>query len=108
MPKHGSRRSSSGVQPLKSVTPTSSSALEYGYIFPSKLGVISNVLQTMIHELRAEYFVKDNVLAMLNTLFPPSARGIPDRIPPKVLHLFRNTFYGHLVSVQAHGPDVMH
>jgi hypothetical protein len=61
----------------------------------------------MIHELQAKFFVKESVLAMLNTLFPPSAQGLPDRIPPKVLHLFRNTFYRYLVSIETNGVHVL-
>jgi hypothetical protein len=61
----------------------------------------------MVHELQAKYFVKERVLAMLNTLFPPSAQGLPDRIPPKVLHLFRNTFYRYLVSIETNGAHVL-
>ena len=62
----------------------------------------------MIHTLKSEYFYKSDVLAMLNTLFPPSVRELPnDRINPKVLHKHRATFYRYIMAVEANGPKVM-
>jgi hypothetical protein len=62
----------------------------------------------MIHTLKSEHFYKSDVLAMLNTLFPPGVRELPnDRINPKVLHKHRSTFYRYIMAVEANGPKIM-
>jgi hypothetical protein len=62
----------------------------------------------MVAELKSVPFYKPNVLAMLNTLFPPSIRELPnDRILPKVLHQYRSTFYRYITAVEVNGPGVM-
>ena len=60
----------------------------------------------MVHELQTPHFVKENVLAMLNTLFPPSLQRLPRRIPSKVFHLLRATFYRYLVLIEANGTQI--
>lgn len=60
----------------------------------------------MVHECQATYFVKQNALAMLNTLFPPGVQRLPHGIPAKVFHLLRSTFYRYLVLIEANGIQV--
>lgn len=57
----------------------------------------------MVHELRATPFISENVLAVLNTLFPPNVQQLPSGIPPKVSHLYRATFYQYVVLVETSG-----
>lgn len=62
----------------------------------------------MIHTLQAKPFLKTDVIAMLNTLFPPSVRELPnDRINPKVLNKYRSTFYRYISSVEVNGSIVL-
>ena len=62
----------------------------------------------MVYELKSTPFYKPQVLAMLNTLFPPIVKELPnDRIQPKVLHQYRNSFYRYMTAVEANGPSVM-
>lgn len=62
----------------------------------------------MIKELRSEPFYKPNVIAMLNTLFPPVIKELPSlRISDKVLHNHRNNFYRYLVSIEVNGKSVL-
>jgi hypothetical protein len=64
--------------------------------------------KTMVAELKSTPFYKPNVLAMLNTLFPPAVKELPnDRIQPKVLHQYRSSFYRYITAVEANGPSVM-
>ena len=64
--------------------------------------------KTMVAELKFTPFYKPNVLAMLNTLFPPAVKELPnDRIQPKVLHQYRSSFYRYITAVEANGPSVM-
>jgi hypothetical protein len=64
--------------------------------------------QTMVNELQSQPFYKPNVLAMLNTLFPPSVKVLPnERISARVLHQHRATFYQYLVAVERNGPAVL-
>ncbi|KAF4628921.1 hypothetical protein G7Y89_g9229 [Cudoniella acicularis] len=63
---------------------------------------------TMVHELQATPFYKPNVLAMLNTLFPPSMKEMPnDRIDIKLLEKYRNTFYRHILAVESKGAGIL-
>ncbi|RDL33856.1 uncharacterized protein BP5553_08224 [Venustampulla echinocandica] len=63
---------------------------------------------TMVHELQYEPFYKPNVLAMLNTLFPPSLKDMPnDRVDIKTLNKYRSTFYGHILAVEAQGSAIV-
>lgn len=60
----------------------------------------------MIKELRSEPFYKPNVIAMLNTLFPPVVKDLPNaRISKTVLHKYRNTFYRYIVVIEAKGSS---
>lgn len=62
----------------------------------------------MLKELRAEPFYKPNVIAMLNTLFPPVIKELPSlRISKQVLHKYRNTFYRYVISVENKGKSVL-
>ena len=62
----------------------------------------------MVYELKQTPFYKPQVLAMLNTLFPPIVKELPnDRIQPKVLHQYRSSFYRYMTAVEANGPSVM-
>jgi hypothetical protein len=62
----------------------------------------------MTKELRSEPFYKPNVIAMLNTLFPPVIKELPSlRISDKVLHYHRNSFYRYLVSIEFNGKSVL-
>ncbi|KAH8661531.1 hypothetical protein BGZ60DRAFT_530482 [Tricladium varicosporioides] len=63
---------------------------------------------TMVHELQATPFYKPNVLAMLNTLFPPSLKEMPnDRIDIKALHRYRTTFFEYITQVEAKGAGIL-
>ncbi|PMD16726.1 hypothetical protein NA56DRAFT_545259, partial [Hyaloscypha hepaticicola] len=63
---------------------------------------------TMISELKSDHFHKPSVLALLNTLFPPTATVLPNnRIPPKVLNQYRSSLYRYITAVEANGPSVM-
>lgn len=62
----------------------------------------------MANELQSDSFYKPNVLAMLNTLFPPSMKDMPnDRIDIKALQKYRATFYQHILTVEAKGTGVV-
>lgn len=62
----------------------------------------------MVHELKSEPFYKPNVLAMLNTLFPPNMKDLPnERIDVKALQKYRTTFYQYIQTVDAKGTIVM-
>lgn len=62
----------------------------------------------MVKELRSEPFYKPNIIAMLNTLFPPVIKELPSlRISDKVLHKHRNTFYRYVVSIDVGGKSVL-
>ncbi len=60
----------------------------------------------MAKELLSEPFYKPNVIAMLNTLFPPVIKGLPSlRITEKALHQHRNCFYRHIVFIEENGKS---
>jgi hypothetical protein len=62
----------------------------------------------MVAELKSDHFHKPSVLALLNTLFPPTATELPnDRIQPKVLKHYRSSLYRYITAVEASGPSVM-
>jgi hypothetical protein len=62
----------------------------------------------MVAELKSVPFYKPNVLAMLNTLFPPTIGELPnDRIRAKDLNQYRSSFYRYITAVEAKGPEVM-
>jgi len=62
----------------------------------------------MVHELQSEPFYKPNVLAMLNTLFPPSMKDLPnDRIDINALKKYRATLYQYILAVEAKGTSVI-
>ncbi|KAE9369318.1 hypothetical protein N431DRAFT_510857, partial [Stipitochalara longipes BDJ] len=62
----------------------------------------------MVAELKSTPFYKPHVLAMLNTLFPPVVKELPnDRIQPKILHQYRSSFYRYITAVEANGSSVM-
>ncbi|KAF7943154.1 hypothetical protein EAE96_011096 [Botrytis aclada] len=59
---------------------------------------------TMLHELKAHPFYKPNALAMLNTLYPPCIRDLPnDRIDPDKLRKHRAKFYDLIIKVTHEG-----
>ena len=62
----------------------------------------------MVNELQGTPFYKPHILAMLNTLFPPSVKELPnDRISPMVLHRYRANFYRYALAVEANGPSAL-
>lgn len=64
--------------------------------------------KTIVAELKSEPFYKPNVLAMLNTLFPPTVGELPnDRIQPKVMNQYRSSFYRYITAVETNGSSVM-
>jgi len=66
------------------------------------------VQKTMVAELKSVPFYKPNVLAMLNTLFPPNVQELPnDRIVPKVLNQYRSTFYRYITAVEVNGSGIL-
>ncbi|KAF7876669.1 hypothetical protein EAF04_001754 [Stromatinia cepivora] len=59
---------------------------------------------TMLHELKTLPFYKPNVIAMLNTLYPPCIRELPNnRIDPEKLRKHRSKFYNLIVEVSHEG-----
>jgi hypothetical protein len=55
----------------------------------------------MISELQCPKFYKPNVLAMLNTLFPPCVKELPnDKIDKTVLHKHRAHLYRYILEVE--------
>ncbi|CAD6443108.1 ef576bc7-2172-4d41-97de-92937d1cfbe6 [Sclerotinia trifoliorum] len=59
---------------------------------------------TMLHELKTLPFYKPNVIAMLNTLYPPCIRELPNnRIDPEKLRKHRSKFYNLMVEVSHRG-----
>src|SRR4051794_29788600 len=62
----------------------------------------------MIHELKSEPFYKPNVLAMLNTLFPPSMKYMPnDKVDIRTLQKYRATFYKYILTVDKEGTGIL-
>ncbi|CAG8954984.1 hypothetical protein HYFRA_00008673, partial [Hymenoscyphus fraxineus] len=62
---------------------------------------------TMAHELQSTPFYKPNVLAMLNTLFPPAMKEMPnDKVDIKTINKYRATFYHHILAVEAKGSGI--
>ncbi len=62
----------------------------------------------MVAELKSVHFHEPSVLALLNTLFPPTVTELPnDRIQRKVLNQYRSSFYRYITAVEANGPSVM-
>lgn len=62
----------------------------------------------MAHELQSTPFYKPNVLAMLNTLFPPAMKDMPnDKVDIKALQKYRATFYHHVLAVEARGTGIV-
>lgn len=58
----------------------------------------------MLHELKAHPFYKPNALAMLNTLYPPCIRDLPnDRIDRDKLRKHRAKFYNLIIQVTHEG-----
>ncbi|EPE24971.1 hypothetical protein GLAREA_11552 [Glarea lozoyensis ATCC 20868] len=63
---------------------------------------------TMIYELKSEPFYKPNVLAMLNTLFPPSMKDMPnDKVDIRTLEKYRATFYKYILTVDKEGTGIL-
>ncbi|KAJ8063929.1 hypothetical protein OCU04_007778 [Sclerotinia nivalis] len=59
---------------------------------------------TMLHELKTLPFYKPNVIAMLNTLYPPCIRELPNnRIDREKLRKHRSKFYNLIVEVSHKG-----
>ena len=62
----------------------------------------------MISELQCTTFYKPNLLAMLNTLFPPCVKELPnDRIDKSVLHKHRAHIFQYILAVEKHGSSVL-
>lgn len=58
----------------------------------------------MLHELKTQPFYKPNVLAMLNTLYPPCPRELPnDLIDRNKLRKHRAKFYNFIIEVAHEG-----
>ncbi|TGO44747.1 hypothetical protein BOTNAR_0752g00010 [Botryotinia narcissicola] len=63
---------------------------------------------TMLHELKAHPFYKPNALAMLNTLYPPCIRDLPNgRIDRDKLRKHRAKFYNLIVQVTHEGIEAL-
>ncbi|KAF7883950.1 hypothetical protein EAF00_011262 [Botryotinia globosa] len=63
---------------------------------------------TMLHELKAHPFYKPNALAMLNTLYPPCIRDLPnDRIDREKLRKHRAKFYNLIIQVTHEGIEAL-
>ncbi|KAM3154225.1 hypothetical protein ABEW05_005364 [Botrytis cinerea] len=63
---------------------------------------------TMLHELKAHPFYKPNALAMLNTLYPPCIRDLPnDRIDRDKLRNHRAKFYNLIIHVTHEGTGAL-
>ncbi|TGO23025.1 hypothetical protein BPAE_0146g00030 [Botrytis paeoniae] len=63
---------------------------------------------TMLHELKAHPFYKPNALAMLNTLYPPCIRDLPnDRIDRVKLRKHRAKFYNLIIQVTRGGIEAL-
>ncbi|KAF5876410.1 uncharacterized protein Bfra_002814 [Botrytis fragariae] len=63
---------------------------------------------TMLHELKAHPFYKPNALAMLNTLYPPCIRDLPnDRIDRDKLRKHRAKFYNLIIQVTCEGIEAL-
>ncbi|KAF7940096.1 uncharacterized protein EAE98_000223 [Botrytis deweyae] len=63
---------------------------------------------TMLHELKAHPFYKPNALAMLNTLYPPCIRDLPnDRIDRDKLRKHRAKFYNLIIQVTHEGIEAL-
>jgi hypothetical protein len=62
----------------------------------------------MVNELRSVPFYKPNVLAMLNTLFPPSMKDMPnDKVDIVTLQKHRATFYKYILAVEQQGSHIV-
>ncbi|KAF7912508.1 uncharacterized protein EAF01_001529 [Botrytis porri] len=63
---------------------------------------------TMLHELKAHTFYKPNALAMLNTLYPPCIRDLPNnRIDRDKLRKHRAKFYNLIIQVTHEGIEAL-
>lgn len=62
----------------------------------------------MVNELQATPFYRPNALAMLNTLFPPSIRYLPNHLVSlKMMYRHRSILYSYLVAVQFKGVSAL-
>lgn len=62
----------------------------------------------MFHELKTTPFYKPNVLAMLNTLYPPCLKDLPnDLIEASKLQKHRAKFYNFIIEVEQHGVKAL-
>jgi hypothetical protein len=62
----------------------------------------------MVNELQSEPFYKPNLLAMLNTLFPPSMKDMPnDKVNIATLQKHRATFYKYILAVEQQGSNIV-
>jgi len=60
----------------------------------------------MTKELLCVPFYKPNVIAMLNTLFPPVIKDLPNhRVSNKSLYSHRSSFYRHILAVEKNGKS---
>ncbi|KAB8293355.1 hypothetical protein EYC80_007677 [Monilinia laxa] len=63
---------------------------------------------TMLHELKTKPFYKPNVLAMLNTLYPPCIKELPNNlIDLDKLRKHRAKFYNFVIEVEHKGTSVL-
>lgn len=81
-------------------------------VWVSKFFILSkshlNVLQTLVTEFDAIHFSKPRAIAILNTLFPPYFEDIPNaRVSKKVIYAHRETFYRHIIAVEARGNSAL-
>ncbi|ESZ97839.1 hypothetical protein SBOR_1784 [Sclerotinia borealis F-4128] len=64
---------------------------------------------TMLYELKTQPFYKPNVLAMLNTLYPPCIQELPnDLIDRDKLRKHRAKFYNFIIEVEREGTGALH
>lgn len=62
----------------------------------------------MVKELQAVPFYKPNILALLNTLFPPNVQQMPNHlVTPPMLTKYRSTFYEYVGAIDRDGSRVL-
>ncbi|KUJ14905.1 uncharacterized protein LY89DRAFT_735965 [Mollisia scopiformis] len=62
----------------------------------------------MINELKQPWLSRQEILAMLNTLYPPVILSVPsDQISIKQLHWHRKVIFGWILAVEKDGPEAI-
>jgi hypothetical protein len=67
-----------------------------------------NPIQTLVNEMSLIPFNKSNCLAMLNTLYPPTAHNSPTSLlTPQILQSQRDGFWRYISGVEKNGPKIL-